>query len=173
MGSGAWEKRGRGASAQGVQVWRQPLQGLFTPDFARFTVRKGAEPALSCALGLRGLGAPWLRPFSGQSAVPRTPIPPGLRLLPKHLGPAASHSHFRFKKVAQAIALITETLPGLPRGGAAGCLQPGCPTCSLTPLPPPWPPPLGAAAVPRPLLSRFSTAGSENNGPLVLSLMFS
>lgn len=119
------------------------------------------------------LALPWLRPFSGRSGSPghQSPHPQGWRLPQKHLGPAASQSHFRFKKVAQAAALITETetLPGLPRGGAAGSLQPGSLLSHLHGLRPVG----GAAAVPRPPWSWLSTAGSENSGPLVLSSMFS
>lgn len=48
-------------NTQGVQVWRQPLQGLFTPDFARFTVRQESRAcSVLCTFPLGGLGAPWL-----------------------------------------------------------------------------------------------------------------
>lgn len=81
------------------------------------------------------------------------------------------------RKVARPLALQQKHFPVCPEVARQGPSLPAILPSSLGHhCPHPRAPPLGAAgaagaAVPRPLVSCLSTAGSENNGPLVLDVL--
>lgn len=147
-----------------MRVWRQPLRGLFTTDFARSGFAKPAESALLCVLS-----------DSANSVLPRLTVQLPARSLARtsprrvcsyytHPGPAKIPSHFRFKRWLSPLQKYFLVCRKVARRVPAAFLPCSLPFhhYRLRPL---------VAAVPRPLLNLFSTAGSENNGPVVLEVL--
>lgn len=150
------ESRGEAGRRAGTRLWTRLQLSLNPEDFAR---SPGALEAQSAPLSNSVTHcAP---PCICQQIIPHQPTE-GPQLL-RGSGPTVSSLCFAsIPRVVSSNALNAEKPPSCPRGGAAGSLQPALVVC----FPPPSPccSSSAAAAVPSPLWSRFSTAGSENNG---------
>lgn len=96
---------------------------LFTGDFAQSQFAKTGKPALLCVLSEANSLLPALTIQLPVHSLPGINPPEGLQLL-HPTGACCLPFTLSFRNVGRSIALIAKTLPGLPKGGAAGSLQP-------------------------------------------------
>lgn len=129
----AWEMKGRGAH-RGCRSGGSRCEACLP----RTLLGSGFAKIAACSVCVLYDSADSVLPCSDHFVAPGPPPPGGFAVITRASGACSEPFTLSVQKVAQAIALITKILPGLPRGGAAGSLQ----LAWLTPLPPLRPPPL-------------------------------
>lgn len=111
----------RGAAGAHMDV---AAGSLFTGDFAESQFAKTGKPALLCVLSEANSLLPALTIQLPVHSLPGVNPPEGLQLL-QASGAFCLPFTLSFPNVGRSVVvLIAKTLPGLPKGGAAGSLQP-------------------------------------------------